>query len=406
MSGRSVATSQYPLGGVKILELATNIAAPMGSFILAEQGADVIKVEPPTGDPLRLVGTRMGSTSSFYASAARGKRSIGLDLKTPEGQQIVKSLAKESDVLLCNYRPGVMARLNLGSEELRAANPKLIYVDVTGYGQMGPMKDLPAYDTVLQAMLGYTEVQGNSEGREYMKTIICDKVTGYTAAQAITAALLARAQTGTGQHIDISMVEACLYFLWPDGMLNQTFLSEEGVSKVPPMSNFLQKFETADGAVTIAARKDEHYAAVFELIGEPELIEDPRFCSTIPRADNLSALYDVMMAGLRKVPSDKAIEFLREHDVMCAALQSIDEALEDPQVKALGAVQQRNHPSFGPMNIAMPPIRFDGEQAEAASDCALVGQNTREILGEIGYDRAQIDALEADGTVIVAEVSG
>lgn len=404
MSKGKVATSKLPLAGVTILELAGNIAGPMATLILADQGANIIKVEPPDGDPLRLVGTRKGDTSAFFSNANRGKRSVAINLKSAAGQKIVQTLATKADVLIHNYRPGVMKRLNLDSDRLRADNPRLIYVDVTGFGQTGPMKNLPAYDNVVQALLGYTEIQAVGGEREFMKTTICDKATAYTAAQAITAALLARGQTGEGQHIDISMLEASLYYIWPDGMINHTFLADY-VEKLPPIGSFLKKYVTLDGEVIATPRTDEHWKAIFTLMGEPKLIDDPRFCSLVARADNIGPLYKKLSEGLKHVKTADAVSYLREHDVTCIALQSIDEAIEDPQVTALGAVQKRDHQVLGPMNIAMPPVRFEGEQCDAAHDSPIIGQHTLEILGEFGYEARTIQDLAEDGTLIVAERS-
>ena len=204
-------TADKPLAGVRIIELSTMVTASLSSMMLAAQGADVIKVEPVgIGDPMRFIGSQKNGISALFANCNRGKRGLAVNLKDPKGQDLLQRLAADADVLVHNYRDGVMRRLNLGSEKLREANPKLIYAAITGFGKEGPKSQDPAYDHVIQALTGYTAVQAEDGVPEYMKTLVADKITAYTVAQGITAALLARASTGEGQHIDLSMLQSCL----------------------------------------------------------------------------------------------------------------------------------------------------------------------------------------------------
>ena len=218
------ATSLQPLAGIKIIELSNMITCSLAAMNMSAQGADVIKVEPPgMGDKMRPLGTQKNGVSGFFHNCNRGKRSLAIDLKSKAGVDAVKGLASEADILIHNYRPGVMDRLGLGSDDLRNENPKLIYIAISGFGTSGPMADLPAFDHVIQGIVGFTDLQSSEEDSfDHIKTFICDKVTAYTACQAATAALLARTNTNCGQHIDISMLHACLSFMWPDGMMHRT----------------------------------------------------------------------------------------------------------------------------------------------------------------------------------------
>jgi crotonobetainyl-CoA:carnitine CoA-transferase CaiB-like acyl-CoA transferase len=384
-----------PLAGVRIIELSTNVTASLGTMILAEQGAAVIKIEPPgTGDGLRYVGTRIGDTSAIFANCNRGKRSLALDLKSTHGQKIVQSLARDADVLVHNFRHGVMERLNLSSDSLRAANARLIYVGISGYGPFGPRADDPAYDHVMQATTGYTSVQGRDGEREFMRSVICDKITSYTACQAIVAALYARTRTGKGQHISVSMLESSLFFLWPDGMSNHTLLGED-IVRCPPIADIYSSYRTRDGAIAISASTDRHWASVFTLAGRRELIDDPRFSTMGARSRNIPVLIDVLKNALCDRSTAEVLDALRAMDVPCAELLDVDGVLTHPQIEALEAIRILEHPALGRIRAVMPPVRFGGIQARPGSPCPRLGEHTEAILAECGLPLR--DSPEATG---------
>lgn len=238
-----------PLDGIRILEFSTMITASFAAMMLAEQGAEVIKVEPlDAGDPMRYIGSSKGGVSALFASCNRGKRSLRVDLKTDRGRAVIEKLADQCDIVLTNYRPGVMDGLGLGSENLRARNTRLIYGAVSGFGTDGPQRDAPAYDPIIQAQTGMAAVQGEGRGSpEFIRTLMCDKITAYTICQAVTTALYVRERTGKGQHIDLSMMDAGLYFLFPDGFMHHTLLDDD-VTHLPPLNSILYDVtETADG---------------------------------------------------------------------------------------------------------------------------------------------------------------
>ena len=226
-----------PLAGVRVVDLSTNMTGPLATLVLAQQGADVIKVEPPAGDVIRKVGTGRGGTTAYFSNLNRAKRSIVVDVQRPAGLELVARLAGAADVFVQNFRPGVVERLGLGPDELCAANPSLVYVSINGFGRTGPLAAQPAYDHVVQALSGIAAAQADAKTgtAALVRHGIVDKATGYTAAQAVTAALFARSRTGTGTCIDVSMLDTALNFLWPDAMMNHTCLDE--VTVVPSIAN-------------------------------------------------------------------------------------------------------------------------------------------------------------------------
>ena len=248
-----------------MVELSTMVTCSLAAMTLRSQGARVIKVEPVRiGDPMRMLGSQKAGTSALFHNCNRGKRSLAINLKHEAGVEAVRRLATRADVLLNNYRPGVMDQLGLGSDALRELNPGLINVAVTGFGTRGPLHDRPAYDHVIQGIAGITGLQGGDDEFEFVRMLMCDKVTAYTTAQAVTAALLARHSTGEGQHIDISMLHACLAFMWPDGMMHRT-LHDDDVLHMPPISESYQTIQARDGAIAASILQDKHWQAVLDL---------------------------------------------------------------------------------------------------------------------------------------------
>ena len=311
-----------PLDGIRVLEFSTMITASFAAMMLAEQGAEVIKVEPvDAGDPMRYIGSSKGGVSALFASCNRGKRSLRLDLKTDRGRAVIEQLADHTDVVLTNYRPGVMDGLGLGSSDLRARNPRLIYGAVTGFGTQGPQRDAPAYDPIIQAQTGMTAVQGQGKGtREFIRTLMCDKVTAYTICQAVTTALYVRERTGTGQHIDLSMMDAGLYFLFPDGFMHCTLLDDD-VTHLPPLNEMLYDVnDTADGGITVSAATPAQQVGLLTAIGRLDLFADERFNSMEKLIQNLEAFRAEMKATMATFTTDDLLTRLQENDVPAARL--------------------------------------------------------------------------------------
>ena len=379
-----------PLEGTTVIEFSTMITASLAAMMMAEQGARVIKVEPVyMGDPMRYLGTSKGGISAIFANCNRGKSSIGLDLKQRTGQKIVKSLISSADVVIHNYRPGVMEQLGLGSENLRSENPELIYTAITGFGTHGPMNNVPAYDPVVQAHSGFTAIQG-TDGPEFMRSMICDKITAYTACQAVTAALLVREKTNEGQHIDISMLDSGLFFLFPDGFMNNTLLDDEVEVRQHIADIMYNLTETRDGDIIITTATEHHIQGVLRIAGRDDLLSDPRFASLATLIENIEEFKEMTKDGFSNMTSEEAMQKLRENDVPCAECHNLEEVLDQPQIDASGTVLVRDHPLMGSMRVVKSPSRFSGVQSEPGYHCPAHGENTESLLKEWGYTEEQI----------------
>ena len=394
------ATSRQPLGGLEVIELSNMITCSLAAMTMAAQGATVIKVEPPImGDQMRPLGTQKNGVSGFFHNCNRGKRSLAIDLKTEVGVEAVKKLAARADILLHNYRPGVMDRIGLGSDVLRQINPRLIYVAVSGFGTEGPMADFPAFDHVIQGLAGYTDLQAPNDNQfDFMRTFICDKVTAYTACQAATAALVARATTNEGQHIDISMLHACLAFIWPDGMMHRT-LKGEGQFTMSPGSEYFQTVNYSDGSIAVAALQDEHWDVLLRLLGYPELVGTALHGSIASRMTNMAEVTKIFKQPRLDIGIDKALAALQAADVPCGPCVKRD-ALEDvAQIKAIGALETYITEAMGKLTVPTPPVHFDGAHTSHAEPSPLLGEHSRDVLMELGWDNDTIDALIVAGSV-------
>lgn len=374
------------------------ITASFAAMMLAEQGAEVVKVEPlDAGDPMRYIGSSKGGVSALFAGCNRGKRSLRLDLKADRGRVVIEQLADRSDVVLTNYRPGVMDGLGLGSDSLRARNPRTIYGAVTGFGTEGPHSDSPAYDPIIQAQTGMAAVQGEGKGnREFIRTLMCDKVTAYTICQAVTTALYVRERTGSGQHIDLSMMDAGLYFLFPDGFMHRTLLDDD-VTHLPPLNTMLYEVtETLDGDITVSAATPAQQVGLLTAIDRLELFADERFNSMEKLIGNIDAFRAELKATMATFTTGDLLSRLHENDVPAARLLDYDEVFTHPQYVANDSVDVATHPQLGSMRRIKPPARFGGQRLAPASHSPQHGAHTTEVLSELGYSAAEIAAMIAD----------
>jgi crotonobetainyl-CoA:carnitine CoA-transferase CaiB-like acyl-CoA transferase len=384
-----------PLEGVNVLEFSTMITASFAAMMMADQGACVIKVEPTElGDPMRHLGSSKGGISALFANCNRGKRSISIDLKSDEGRQIIEQLVAATDVLLCNYRPGVMDKLGFGSEAMQAINPRLIYAAITGFGTRGPESGRPAYDPVIQAHTGFAAVQGQGKsGPEFVRNLTCDKVTAYTACQAVTAALYQREKTGVGQRLDLSMMDAGLYFLFPDGFMHKTLLDGDAEHRAPLSELLYELTLTSDGGITLSAATQAQQVGMLAAIDQLHLFADERFNSTDKIVANIDEVRAILRDQFLKLDTSELLRRLDEHDVPAAKCLSYDEVLAHPQFAANGSIDVHEHPVLGRVRRIKPPVEFAGERFEPASDCPAHGEHTREVLTELGRSAADIDRL-------------
>lgn len=399
------ATSLQPLAGIKIIELSNMITCSLAAMTMSAQGADVIKVEPPgMGDKMRPLGTQKNGVSGFFHNCNRGKRSLAIDLKSQAGVDAVKELASKADILIHNYRPGVMDRLGLGSDDLRNENSKLIYIAISGFGTSGPMADLPAFDHVIQGIVGFTDLQSSeADSFDHIKTFICDKVTAYTACQAATAALLARTNTNCGQHIDISMLHACLSFMWPDGMMHRT-LKDDDRFEMSPGSDYFQTINYSDGGIAVAPLTDAHWEALLPMLGYPELIGTPIYASVATRMSNMKEVLKVLKSPKKDIGVNKALEILMAADVPCSPCIKRDDLETVEQIKAIGALETYVTAAMGELTVPTPPILFEGKLSSQAEPSPLLGEHSKEILLELGWADARIDELLNSGEVLVTKI--
>lgn len=379
-----------PLSGYRILELATTLSGPIGAMLLADQGADVIKLESPGGDQLRNAGgSRKGvaGLATMFLNANRNKRSIVVDLKSDEGRDTARSLAAASDVVIQNFRPGVVERLGLSYDDLRKLRPDLIYVSIDGVGEVGPDRNRRVYDTVVQALSGFAAAQADriTGAPGTVQNAVVDKATSMTVWQAVTAALLHRERTGEGQHVRISMLSVALSFLWPETMSGSTLIGDD-VRKGGSMSAVQYVFPTQDGHVMVGFVGDEEFAAVARVVERPEWIDDPRFSGVGPRFANAEELNALLAERLTTRSSDDWLDRLREADAVFAPVNSPDTVHLDPQVVAIGAIEEHDHPVAGRIRQPAHPIRFGASPAAYQRHAPALGEHTDEILAELAAD--------------------
>ncbi len=395
-----------PLHGIRVIDLTQMVSGPLGAMILADQGADVIKVEPPNGgDNTRQVATRRGGFSASFLNNNRNKRSIALNLKHSDGIVALKRLIAGADVVMQNFRPGVVDRLGVGYDAARALKPDVIYASITGFGETGPFSAKPVFDPLIQSLSGLTTVQAGSDQRRpsLIRTILPDKLTGFTIAQAISAALFARERSGAGQHIQLSMLDAVIAFLWSSDMGGHTFVGDEADAETA--QSFIDLiYETKDGHVSVAAFRRADWVKLAEACERPEWVEDPRFLTSEGLEVNKPARLELTQDALRTRTSAEWIERLEAHDVPCAPVLTRREMITHPQVVENGIVTVTEHPQAGRLRQARPPARFSETAAEHRHGGRHLGEDTRAVLEEAGYGGTEVDALIASG--VAAEPAG
>ncbi len=384
-----------PLQGVKVVDLSVMISGPLAGMMLADQGADVVKVESPgLGDIMRFLGTSKGGMTGIFANNNRGKRSIVVDLKKPEGVDVVRALMADADVVIQNFRPGAMERLGLGYDDVAAFNENVIYLSISGFGPDGPHSHRRVYDNVIQAASGLASVQTDpaTGAPALFRTLICDKVTSYTAAQAITAALYARA-TGKakGQHIVLAMLDAAVAFMWPDSAMDAALLDDD-VTRTPTIGSNYSVTALTDGHVAVSAVTDSEFKGLFAAYGRPELGDDPRFNSAMARMQNLGDLIPLMRDFAERTSVDEFMHGAEVHDVPASRVNSLDELPTDPQVVHNEIFVERQHPMAGTIREPRPAPRFSVTPAVVSSPAPRFGEHSDEIAAELGFDALTLRA--------------
>ncbi len=401
-----------PLSGVRVLELGQLLAAPLGGQVLADLGAEVIKVERPgRGDEYRHYGpeflhradgSRTGQSAGFLA-ANRGKKSVEIDITTPRGRDLTLQLGARCDVVIENFRSGALAKRGLAAADFEGVRADIIYLSVSGFGQTGPYAQRPGTDSVFQAMSGLMSVTGEPDGLPQKSgTVIADFVTGLYAAIAVMGALRHREiNDGGGQAIDLALLDCALAAMAPRAV--EYFLSGEAPRRFGHRTTGTapaQLFRCSDGFINVQAGFDHHFKTLCEMLGVPSLAEDPRFATRELRVDNVEALEGALQPGFERLTVADCYDRLENAGLICAPIYDVKQAFDDPHVKHRGMRATVDHPEAGPVDVVASPLRLSGASSARPACAPELGQHTRDILaGLVGLSEAEIAELRAQGAI-------
>ena len=390
-----------PIAGVRVLDLTSVILGPYATQILADFGADVIKVESREGDIMRHAGSmRSKAMGHVFLNANRNKRSVVLDLKKPAGREVLLALARRADVLVYNIRPQAMARLKLSYEDVREANPRIIYVGAFGYSQRGPYAAKAAYDDLIQGASGipWLLLASGAESPRYVPATIADRSVGLNMVIAVCAALYCRERTGRGQRVDVPMFESMLNLLMGDHLGGHTFeppLSAPGYARV--LSKDRRPYATRDGYVCVLIYNDKQWKSFFDVINMPEMLSEPRFATPEARSRHVDEIYAFVAQEMKKRTTSEWLEALERADIPVQRMNSLDDILADPHLAAIGYFAGVDHPSEGRLRAMRAPSEWSETPPEYRRHAPRLGEHSREVLREAGYTDAAIDSLLAEG---------
>ena len=396
-----------PLTGLKVIELAHIMAGPCCGLMLADMGADVIKVERAPGgdDSRRFLPPDVGGEAASFLMMNRNKRGIVVDLKTAGGKEVVRRLLADADVVIENYRKGTMERLGLGYEALRETNPGLIYCEISGFGRSGPYAERGGFDLIAQGMSGLMSITGEAPGRPPVKcgAPMTDITAGILAAMGILAAYIERQTTGKGQRVDTSLFEAgIVHTYWQSAIAFATGAAPGPMGSAHPLSAPYQAFETADGWITVGAANQANWLKLLEALASPALDDDERFATPDGRMSNLAALTDALGAIFRREASAEWLARLEAAGVPAGPVLDVGQMHRDPQALARGMVTEAPHSRLGTVKTIGPPVKFSATPGGIARGAPLLGEHTREVLSQHGYAAAEVDRLIAEGAVAAA----
>lgn len=392
-----------PLQGLRVLDLTSVLMGPYATQLMADMGADVVKIEPPAGDTVRDIGPmRNPGMGHIFLHVNRNKRSLVLDLKQPDGLAAFYRLAETADVVIYNIRPQAMRRLGIDYERLQALNPRIIYAGLYGYSEAGPYAGRPAYDDLIQGAAAVPSIMSMASGDEprYVPLTLADRTVGLMASNTILAALVSRAQTGVGQQIEIPMFETMVQYVLSDHLGGETFLPAEGPSGYPRLLvKERRPYQTLDGYLCVLIYNDKQWASFLALIGHPDwFTQDPRFASIGVRTQHINDLYRMVGQAIATRTTQEWKGLLDGADIPCMPLHNIDSLTKDPHLEAVGMIRQVTHPTEGAMRQIGVPVRLSGTPVlDEQKPAPQLGQHSGEILREAGYSEQAIESLTARG---------
>lgn len=391
-----------PLHGVRVIEVSEVISGPLAVMVLAEQGADVIKVEPPKyGEESRQLANYRDGMAALYLNCNQGKRSIGLNLKAADGLAVLYDLVRDADVFVQNWRPGAAERLKVGEADLRKINPDIVYASITGYGDDGPYAGRRGYDPIFQSLTGYVGAQINPEVPipDLVRNAVVDKATSYSLAQAITAALFARERGAPGQHVRVAMLDAGLAFFWPDGMLRHSLVGDDVANYVVPGERY-QLMPTADGQIIIWAGTADQMRGSLIAVGEEALAASPeQRGEAMIQPENTAIRAEAVAAGIARLKTEDVYRRMIEAEVPCAPVLEHKDVLVDPQIVHNGAIVEAEHPVYGRYRRVRPSARFSRTPPGDPRPAPLYAADSDEILDELGMSAAERARLRESGAL-------
>ena len=389
-----------PLDGVRVIDLTGTVLGPMGTQILGDAGADVIKIEAPGGDPVRYVGPRVSpDMGAYFLNLHRNKRSVVLDLKRKPARAALLRLIGTADVFVHNMRPAAAARLGLDYATLGPQFPRLIHASASGFRRESALADAPAYDDIIQGMSGLASLNGiaaGTEGPRYVPTVMADKITGHVLASSVAMALYHREKSGRGQALHVPMLETMLSFLLPEHLWGRSVnRPEDGIGYSRMLTPHRRPFATLDGHICLIAVTDDQYARLLPLLGHPELVSDPRFATVTARAENVETVYGTIATAMRTRTSADWLARFATADIPHGPANTLESLFEDDYLREGGFFHQIDHPTEGPMTTLGIPVAYDGSPATIRRGPPRLGAHTAEVLAEAGFSPADIAALEA-----------
>ena len=388
-----------PLDGIRVVDLTTTFLGPYTTMLMARMGADVVKVETRDGDVLRHVGSgRSSGMGPIFLAANHGKRSIAIDLKSPGGRDAMRALVAGADAFVTNMRPQAVARLGLGPDELCAADERLVYVALRGFGEDGPYRDRAAYDDVVQAASGLAGLQGDGEPR-YVRSVVADKTVAVMGLAAVNAALFARERTGRGGFTEVPMFETMTSFLLLEQQNARVLDRDAPTGYARTATPHRRPYRTADGYLGVVVYTDKQWLAFFDLIGRPELSSDPRFATITDRTRHIDELYALLADEMPARTTDEWVSLLEPLGVPAQPVLAPDDLFDDPHLTAVGMFEEVEHPSEGELTLPRLPLSFDGGHAPAVRGAPRLGEHGEDVLREAGVPGEEIARLRDAGVL-------